>query len=216
MAVHVASGLVGRASGLSWAAALLWPRNVHFRILVGGQYVSRVPDEPWRLCTSVLLHVDGLHLALNVLSVLVLGNLLELRIGSARWAAWFAIGGVAGSVVSQLAGVRASDGASGGAYALLGAAVVLGLRWRSTLSPDDRTVFGPVLWGLLAVNLLLTALVPVINAAAHIGGLVAGGLLALACDRGASDAWLRRAEALALGLFLGTCAYGWMFDAVVP
>jgi rhomboid protease GluP len=206
VAVHVATAWAVARPGLPLWRALLLPRGLQHRVLVGGQYSPLVAGEPWRLCTTVLLHVDVLHLAFNVAALVSLGWLLEPRVGSVRWLAWLAIGGFAGALVSHLAGVRQSDGASGGAFALLAGALVLGWRWRAALSPDDRWLFGPVLGGFLALNLAVTFVMPQINAAAHLGGLGAGVLLALASELPG----MRALEGLLLGAFVGACAFGWI------
>ena len=203
--VHLATAAVLAQTGLPFWRAALMPRSLPHRVLVGGQYAVFVPEDPWRLCTTVLLHVDALHLLLNVGAVLALGPILEPRVGTVRWLAWLALGGVAGAVVSQLAGVRLSDGASGGAFALMGAALVVGWRARPTLSDDDRFLFGPVLAGVVVINLALTVVMPQINAAAHVGGLVAGAAFAAVADLPGA----RVVEAVCLAGFVAVCAWGW-------
>jgi membrane associated rhomboid family serine protease len=205
VAVHVATALAVARPGLPlWRAALM-PRSLPHRVEVGGQYAALVPTEPWRLCTTVLLHVDALHLALNVAALLALGPILEVRVGTVRWVAWLVVGGVVGAAVSHLAGVRLSDGASGGAFALVGAALVIGWRGRASLSDDDRFLLGPVLGGFLALNLVLTLVLPQVNAAAHLGGLGAGIVLGAAAELPG----MRVLEGIALAGFVAVCVYGW-------
>lgn len=209
--MHVVTGLAVAGPGLPWWSAVFLGRSVHHRIAVGGQYAPLVAGAPWRLCTSVVLHVDALHLAMNASAVVALGQLLEPRIGGLRFAAWLFGSGFVAAVASHLFGVVSTDGASGGAFGLLGAAVVLGWRWRPRLSDEDRFVFGPLLLGFLAVNLALTALVPAINAVAHVAGLVAGLAVGAVAERGAAvDRGLRVAEAMVVGGFLGACAFGFV------
>jgi membrane associated rhomboid family serine protease len=203
--VHVITAAVVVRPGLPLWQALLLSRSVRHRIAVGGQWGPLVLEEPWRLCTTVLLHVDALHLTLNVLALLGLGQLLEPRIGGVRMASWAALGGFAGALASHLVGIRQSDGASGAAFALLGAALVVGYKHRPTLSADDRFLWGPGLGAFLGLNLVLSVIVPSINAVAHVGGLLAGFVLAALPERPLVD----MLEALALGVFLGACAYGW-------
>ncbi|HHO49832.1 MAG TPA: rhomboid family intramembrane serine protease [Deltaproteobacteria bacterium] len=185
----------------------LFSRPPGIRIAVGGQHARLVEDGAlWRLATSVMLHVDALHLLLNTVALASLGRLLEPWIGGVRLWAWFALGGLGGSVLSQLAGVRQSDGASGGAFALLGAAIVLGWRWRERLGPEDRRLMGPVLWAFLGLNLIASLLVPAVDAAGHVGGLLVGLAVAWIPVHPA----VRAAEILVIGGFIGACAYGWI------
>lgn len=213
--VHLGSGLTqvlaGRVGPLQ---AWLLSRSVQMRVAVGGQYRLRVEEgEWWRLFTSTLLHGDLLHLAVNVAALLALGRVLEPWIGGRRMLAWGAAGAVAGSVASQLAQVNQSDGASGGAFALLGAAVVLGWRASRLLDPESRRLLGPVLGGFLALNVVLSFVLPFVDAAGHLGGL-AVGLLAGAIapfEPGRTEPRvLVAAEWGWLVLFLAVCALGWL------
>ncbi len=210
VAVHVGSAVHQMVThDVSWSRALLFGRDVRFRVAVGGQYRVLVESgQAWRLVTSTLLHADALHLAVNAVAIASLGRLLEPWVGALRWASWFAIGAVGGSVASQLAGVTQSDGASGGAFALLGAALVLGARLRGELEPSDARLMGPVLWGFTALNAVLSVVLPFIDAVGHLGGLAVGLLL------GAGHAWGRRTwaghalDASVLLTAAAACAYG--------
>ncbi len=180
VAVHAATGIAAaaRSPRVGWVAALVRERPPWLRVAAGGLDGARVADgEVWRLATAVLVHGDGLHLLVNVLALLALGRLLEPRVGTLRWLAWFAAGGLAGSAAAYLAGA-ASNGASGGVFALLGAGVVLGWRWRAALPDVDRRMFGPILWAALAVGVVSSWVVPAIDPYAHVGGLAAGAAAA--------------------------------------
>jgi len=171
--VHAASGwtALGR---LSLLEAYVWSRPAWLRIASGGQTAELVEaGQLWRLGTSVLVHADLLHLTFNLVSLYALGRLLEPWIGSVRLVGLFVIGGGLASVASQLAGVLQSDGASGGIFAMLGLAGAVVLRWRGRLAPDDATIVAP-LWALTALNLVLSVVVPQIDAVAHFGGWLVG------------------------------------------
>ena len=103
-----------------------------------------------------------------------------------------------------------SDGASGGAFALLAVAVVVGFRWRRRLQVDDARLLGPVFAVVLVLNLVLSFAIPAVDAAAHLGGLVAGLLVAWV----PAGWWFERVDAWVVGSFLGACAYGWVAVAV--
>ncbi|MBX2797233.1 MAG: rhomboid family intramembrane serine protease [Myxococcales bacterium] len=186
---------------------LLLPRPLDLRVHVGGQFSPLVWDgDVWRLATSVMLHADALHLALNAMALAALGRLLEPWLGGVRFLAWFALGGVGGSLASHWTGVVQSDGASGGAFALLGVAVVVGLRWRTYMPPEDQALMGPWLWAFLVLNLVLSFAVPVVDAVGHLGGLIVGLSVSVLPEA----PWIRRGEAVGLGVFVGACAFGWL------
>lgn len=160
-----------------WYAFIL-DRSPLLREGLGGQTARMVArGEHWRLLTSVFLHGDLLHMLVNAGSIWVLGRLLEPLLGTWRWLGWFVLGGLGASLASHLSGVRASDGASGGAFALLGAALILGLRLRPHLSPEDSHLLGKPLWGFTAINLFLSFVLPWIDAIGHVAGLAIGLLL---------------------------------------
>lgn len=210
VAVHVVTALVEWGHGLATLReGLVLERDLRFRVSVGGQYHPLVAaGEVWRLWTSVLLHVDLLHLTLNGAALYALGRVLEPWVGGLRLLAWFLAGGLVGSMVAYLFEVTHSDGASGGVFALLAAAIVLGWELRDRMPGPDRRVVGPWLWGLLLLNLVLSAVVPSIDLSAHLGGLGMGLVLAggIGLWRHRVVRWVEAAWVLGYAL---TCAVGW-------
>ena len=209
--VHIGSGAALLYwDAADWPEALVMPRGVRARVMVGGQHFLPVMrGRWWRLFTSVLLHVDALHLLLNASSIWILGWMLEPRVGPWRLLAWFSLGGLAGSVLSHELGVRQSDGASGGAFALLAIAVMVGWRIRATLDEDDRMLWGPLLQGFFLLNLVLSFVLPFLDAAAHVGGMALG----LAIGAVAPLKRGRVADVASAVLVLGfgaVCVAGWM------
>ncbi len=149
-----------------------------------------------------------IHLSLNAIALVSLGRLIEPWVGSIRWLSWFILGGLSGSLASHFAGVVQSDGASGGAFALLGAAAVIGLRVRDRLDPREATLMGPVIWGFLVLNLVLPMFLPFIDSVGHVGGLVMG--LCLGAFVGIRDApGLRFFDAVLVVAFVIACLFGW-------
>jgi membrane associated rhomboid family serine protease len=135
--------------------------------------------EPWRLLSYAFLHHDALHLAMNLLGLLALGGFLESLLGWHRYVALYALGALGGGVASALvAGRLVSVGASGAVWALMTAGVGLALGKRGLLPRAVAARMRPRLIGLIAVNGALS-LIPGIDFAAHLGGGVAGFVLAL-------------------------------------
>jgi rhomboid protease GluP len=155
--------------------AMFLERSLRFRVTAGGQYGPLVDDgQLWRLVRSVGLHADGLHLLVNAVALIVLGRLLEPWVGPVRTLWWFAIAGVGGSITSHLAGLTQSDGASGGAFGLLGAMIVLGWRNRARLDPEDRPIVTRWLPAFLVLNIAVSLVLPFVDAVGHLGGLGVG------------------------------------------
>ncbi len=179
IAAHVATGawaLSTRRVPDAWAAFVA-ERPAELRVLLGDRDSARVATgEVWRLLTSPFVHAGGVFLMVNVIAVLALGQILERRIGSSRWLVTFLVGAIGGGLVSQLSGVVRTDGASGGAYALLGAAIAYGW-WADGLGDDERRWLVRVLGTFAALNVVWSLVDPRLDAAAHVGGLVIGAAL---------------------------------------
>lgn len=200
VAVHVGTALravhLGRAG---WLAAFFLPRSTSMRVMAGGQLRRLVEEgEVWRAFTAAWLHGDALHLLVNVVAIGAIGRFLEPWVGPVRLWAWFWLAALGGALLTHVAGVRMTDGASAGAFGLLGAAAVLGWRWRDRMDAADRWMVTRVLPGFVLVNLVVSFLLPFINAAGHVGGLLVG-LAIGAAWRGPSRAgtWLQAAFVLA-------------------
>jgi membrane associated rhomboid family serine protease len=134
---------------------------------------SAADGELYRLATSTFLHFGPAHLLFNMWALYVVGPPLEIALGRLRFTALYLLSALGGSVlVYLLSSLGATTaGASGAVFGLFGAAFVIGKR----LNLDVRWVVG-----LIAINLVITFLVPNISWQGHIGGLVTGAVIAAA------------------------------------
>jgi membrane associated rhomboid family serine protease len=138
--------------------------------------------EWWRLWSATLLHVGLLHLAVNMLSLWRLGQLVEQMYGSLRFAAVYVVAALGGALASLWFGRPGlSAGASGAIFGILGAAIAdVAVRARGAgRQAWPRALLGNLVFVALA-NLAIGAAVPLIDQAAHVGGLISGGLAGLA------------------------------------
>jgi membrane associated rhomboid family serine protease len=131
--------------------------------------------EYWRLVTSGFLHSGIFHIGFNMYLLWVLGQQLERALGSTRFASIYftaLLMGSFGALVQTTTSVVV--GASGAVFGLMGALVVV--QWRR-----GYEAFGGGLGGLILINLVISFM-PGFNIAfgGHIGGLIGGGLAALA------------------------------------
>jgi membrane associated rhomboid family serine protease len=126
----------------------------------------------WTLLTSGFLHQGLFHLLSNMLSLWILGSLLEPVLGHVRFGLVYFVALFCGSLGVLVVSQGASVGASGAVFGLLGAAVVVARHRGLNLMES-----GLGLW--LGLNLLLTFAIPNISIGAHLGGLAGGFLAAL-------------------------------------
>ena len=114
-------------------------------------------SEPWRMITSGFAHSDNLagdptsifHIALNMYTLYILGNLLEPVLGTRRFTLLYMLSIFGGSVAVLVFGdpVGGVLGASGGVFGLMGAYFVV-LR---TLGQNNGSIAG-----VIAINLVFS------------------------------------------------------------
>ena len=200
-AAEVAVGALDSAQGIVRAGALSRPA------VLGGQW--------WRLVSAMFLHGGVEHLVGNAIALLVLGMMCEHAFGRAQFLFLFVTSGVVGSVLSTLLSPGPSVGASGAIFGLQGAVIVLFRRHRHRLIMRAHRV-GVVLTVWALYTLAQGAFVPFIDNGAHIGGFVAGALLArglhpivLEPPSGEMAARIRR-EAWVTAAVVVVSALGWL------
>ncbi|MHA7306829.1 rhomboid family intramembrane serine protease [Arthrobacter sp. TMN-49] len=131
-------------------------------------------SEPWRMVTSAFLHSSNImHIAFNMYALWILGNALEPAFGRARYVALYLVSAFAGSVgVLLLAPMNTVVvGASGAVFGLFGALFVV----QKKRGGDIRQIVV-----LLLINAAIGFIIPGIAWQAHLGGLIAGALCAVA------------------------------------
>jgi membrane associated rhomboid family serine protease len=124
----------------------------------------------WRLITAAFLHIGPLHLAMNMLALLLFGSELERQLGRWRYLTLYLVAALGGTTAIQLFGDPTGfvAGASTAIYGLLGALGVLLLASRQ----DVRGLLT-----LLAINVFISFL-PGVSLLGHLGGLVTGAAVA--------------------------------------
>jgi membrane associated rhomboid family serine protease len=158
-----------------------------------GQVVGVAEGEWWRLITAAFLHYGPLHLGMNMLVLWFIGPPLEEYFGHGRYALVYLVSGLAGSAGALIWSPDSlTVGASGAIWGIMGAALVLEAR--------RIYVFGGQAMGLVVLNLALTFLIPGISIGGHVGGLVGGGLCALAFSSFRRIPALATASVVAVGL----------------
>jgi membrane associated rhomboid family serine protease len=145
----------------------------------------------YRLFTSMFLHYDFLHIASNMITLIIVGPAVEVMVGKIRFLVLYLVAGIGGNVLSYLIAplYGGSAGASGAIFGVMGAYVVLALLQRKPM--------GPVV-ALIGINLVL-GFTGNIEWQAHIGGLLVGSVLALAFNYASTFRKTARAVALSAG-----------------
>jgi membrane associated rhomboid family serine protease len=132
--------------------------------------------EYYRFFTAMFLHAGIIHIMFNMLVLWQLGNIIEPRIGTPRFAVLYLVSGFGAGIASVLLNdaYTVSVGASGAIFGLMGAFWVFTRRWHVNSSQVTS---------LIAINLILGFVLPGVDWHAHVGGLIAGAALATLIPR---------------------------------
>ena len=135
--------------------------------------------ELYRLCTSIFLHGDLLHLGLNTSAMWVLGRLCQTVYGGLRSFFVFFLSGLCGAMFSWTMGTTLTVGASGGLFGLIGALVVFGWKYKDEISDELGDLLRSRLFWVGILNLLLGLFLPMVDNPSHFGGFFMGIILGL-------------------------------------
>ena len=132
----------------------------------------------WRLVTCMFLHGGLMHIGFNMWCLWDLGALCESLYGPWTFLALYFVSGIGGSLASVAWHPHGTSvGASGAIFGLAGALIA---SYRLGEFSLPRGIVTGTLRSVLAFvgfNLLLGAISPITDNAAHVGGLVAGAMV---------------------------------------
>jgi membrane associated rhomboid family serine protease len=135
-----------------------------------------VNHEWYRLLTAAFLHGGWMHIGFNMYALYYLGIGIERFLGQRRFLILYVLSALGGSAVSYFFSPidTVAVGASGAIFGLMAATWVLG---------DQLRIDKSQILVLFVVNMLLGFSSPGIDWRAHVGGAIAGGLVASGMSR---------------------------------
>ena len=155
--------LLGSGGGAT-SSALTHDGGLSAQFIADGEY--------YRLITAGFLHAGLFHLLTNMLSLWILGTIIEPAIGHWRFGLIYFVSLLCGSFGALLLSPdELTVGASGAIFGLLAAAAVVA--WNRGFNLMES---GLGVW--IGLNLLITFTVPNISVGGHVGGLIGGALTA--------------------------------------
>jgi rhomboid protease GluP len=126
--------------------------------------------QPWRVGSAAFLHVNVVHLALNMWALVVFGRVLEIMLGARRFVVLYGLSALGGGLASSLVHAQIlSAGASGAVWGLMTAQIALLVRLKRQHGPEAVPVPTAALMKPLVINLLFS-LLPFVDTSAHLGG----------------------------------------------
>jgi membrane associated rhomboid family serine protease len=161
-------------------------------------YLIREQRQWWRFVTPMFLHVNLIHLFVNMYSLWVVGPYVEKLYGAPKFVVFWVVSGIVALIASYFSVIPAgsrlgagtgfllktvdvpSAGASGALFGLVGVLFVFGIKYRRELPEGFKRAFGTGLLPMILLNLFIGYVGRgLIDNAAHVGGLIAGAGLAL-------------------------------------
>ncbi len=184
--------LMWQSSGLR--LSLLEPFSQEVLIAYGAKVNFLIDSQKqwWRLVTPMFVHVNLLHLLVNMYSLWILGPYVEKLYGSAKFIVFWVLTGIGASVASYLTVIDTSAplgplgrflfrpdmpsaGASGSLFGLVGVLFAFGIKFRHELPEGFKRAFGTGLLPMILLNLFIGYVGSgIFDNAAHLGGLISG------------------------------------------
>jgi len=177
-----------------------WEETIYMSGVLHG-YSVVVKGEFSRLFTSIFLHADAMHIVMNMLSLYIVGTMVEKLFSSISYLSIYFVSALFGSYASiymHLGGQAV--GASGAIFGLFGALAGFAFVHRNTMK-NQFISFMKNFGMILLINLVIGLVVPNIDMSAHIGGLIAGIIGGVMIAKNLKLIWLYMALAL-IGLFI--------------
>ncbi len=158
--VYVYTSVVGNSFLLTSDSMLFQWGQTGGAVIFDGAY--------YQLLTSMFVHADLVHIAGNMIFLLVFGLRCEEMFSLPEYLSIYFVGGIVGNMLSLLflPWNIVSVGASGAIFAMFGAAIIHARR------SVGQSVIGALIYGFFL--LFLSGAGPNVNNLAHIGGLVVG------------------------------------------
>lgn len=193
--VNYVTGLLGGDGNASASAS----------IIVGGYYKAFIVagGEFFRFLTSGFVHYSMIHLVVNMMALLNLGQILEKVYTRTQYLIILLGSIITGSLFIFVAqGNVLSVGISGGLYGLMAALLVYGF--------DSKVIYNPAVArsfiSTLLINIMISFL-PGVSLFGHLGGFVGGLFIALFLTKNKTWKQLKQNALIALGILLVFIGY---------
>ena len=195
--VYLLSSLSDGLGGPSFEFTVDWATLGEGAVRTGNgiEIVGVADGEWWRLVTGGFLHGSLLHIGFNMYLLWMLGQQIERVLGRVGFSVVYFTSLLGGSLgVMLLAPNDLTVGASGAVFGMFGFAI-------SNQRARGINPFQTGLGGLVAINLVLTFVIPNISIGGHLGGLIGGYLAGEVANRVAPAAnWSKQVTIAAVAV----------------
>lgn len=130
--------------------------------------------EFWRFITPIFIHIGIIHFLFNTYALRMVGPLLESQLGKKWFLILYFASGIVGNIASTYVNIGIGAGASGAIFGLIGAGYLIEKYVNSYQKQfgyaNNKNAFS----SFIVLNLALGFMIPGIDNAAHVGGLITG------------------------------------------
>lgn len=172
--------------------------DVSIAIALGAYYKAFVvgANEYWRFITTGFVHIDILHLLMNMIALVSIGRFFEKQYGPLKYLVILLSSILGGSMFVHVASQNTVTlGLSGGLYGLLGAMIVYSFSTKMINNAYVRNQF----ISIIVINLFISFL-PGVSMLGHFGGFVTGILLGIIFDENKTWKVLKQNSIVALAI----------------
>lgn len=143
-----------------------------------------------RLLSSLFLHSGAMHIVMNMLSLYIVGRMIERLFRPSAYLGIYFISALFGSFLSMYVHPAGwAVGASGAIFGLFGALAGFAWVYRTSMKTqfmEFMRSFGMI----LVINFVIGMVFPSIDMSAHIGGLIAGFVGGFVVAKNPSHLWV--------------------------
>ncbi|HZN01181.1 MAG TPA: rhomboid family intramembrane serine protease, partial [Pyrinomonadaceae bacterium] len=158
------------------SSTVLWTQFPEPVLVAYGAKLNYLINAPnyqwWRFIAPMFIHINLIHLLVNMYSLMMVGPFVEKLYGSAKFTVFWVVTGICGLVASYLT-VRPqlatnafarfifksddlpSAGASGALFGLVGVLFVFGIKFRRELPEGFKRAFGTGMLPIIFLNLFI-------------------------------------------------------------
>jgi len=153
-------------------------------------YMVVIKGELYRLLTSMFVHNDMIHISMNMLSLFMVGRMVERLFSPLAYLSLYFISGLFGSFAyMSLTLFDGAVGASGAIFGIFGALAGFAFVHRQRMQHEFMQFmrdFGII----LVINFFIGIIFPSIAMSAHIGGLLAGVVGGFFIAKNVNNLWI--------------------------
>ena len=152
-----------------------------------GPWITAHPEQIWRLFSAMFLHISWMHWLMNMVTLFLVGRIIEEELGSFRFALIYILSGIfANAMTFFISFSSLSVGASTAIFGMFGAIATLGFYTNSPRLREVSKGFIVLIILVLISNIFQSR----VNIIGHFGGVIGGALLSAIFPPAKYKKWL--------------------------